>query len=377
MKIAIDISQIVYTGTGVANYTANLVKCLLTEDKENEYLLFGLSLRQFNLLKEFYQELKIGHNNISAKFFPIPQSLANIIWNDLHRVNIESLLGKIDIFHSSDWVQPPAQARKITTVHDLIVYKYPETSNHYIINTQKKRLHWVKKECDMIIANSYSTKSDLINILNIDGHKVEVCYPGIDDDFKNVDSSQVKRVKNKYGLHKNYILTLGTMEPRKNLNRIVASFQKFINYCRTSDRIELPELVLVGKIGWGKQITPTNSVRILGYIERKDLPALYCGATIFIYASLYEGFGLPVLEAMASGCPVISSDRGSLKEVINDNAIIVNPESVDDIAIKMHNLFMDQNLRSQLIKKSKVNAAKFSLSNQAKSILGLYEKLLS
>src|SRR3989338_2811391 len=129
MKIAIDISPIVYDGTGVARYTRELVNNLLTIDNENEYVLFGFSWGRRSILAEYYREIENLSNKVSPKFLPIPQSIANIFWNKWHLVNVETFIGEVDIFHSSDWIQPPIAAKKITTVHDLVVYKYPETSH--------------------------------------------------------------------------------------------------------------------------------------------------------------------------------------------------------------------------------------------------------
>src|SRR3989344_4635516 len=179
MKIAIDISQIAYEGTGVANYTAEMVKHLLKIDKKNDYLLLGMTLRQRKKLLDYFNTVKNLSDKVTLKLFPIPQTVGNILWNQLHKIKIENLTGKIDIFHSSDWIQPPSCAKKVTTVHDLVIYKYPETSHPQIIEVQKRRLDWVKRECDAVLADSKCTKNDLINILHFNPNKIEVIYAGV------------------------------------------------------------------------------------------------------------------------------------------------------------------------------------------------------
>ena len=167
MKIAIDISQIAYPGTGVANYTQNLVRNLLKYDPHNFYLLFAYSLRNNSVFSEFFRSLSTDRSQADLKTFILPQSLANVIWNRLHLIGLEKLIGKIDVYHSSDWIQIPSEAKKITTVHDLIVYRFPLTSHPSIIRTQKVRLYHVKNDCKDILVDSGSTKNDLIEILNI------------------------------------------------------------------------------------------------------------------------------------------------------------------------------------------------------------------
>ena len=375
MKIAIDISQIAYPGTGVANYTVNLVKNVLGKDHENEYILFGISLRQLDILDNYYNEVKRINDRVTRKFLPMPQTLGNFLWNKLHKIHIERFLGKIDIFHSSDWIQPPTFARKITTVHDMIVYRFPETSQSEIIDTQKKRLEWVRKECDVILTDSLASKKDIVDILRLIPEKISVVYPGIGEDFRRVNDEEILRIKQKYGLPDQYLLSVGTREPRKNLKRVIQSFDIFSRHPLVKAQRAPVILVLVGKSGWEEFEIKSDKVKILGFIPNNDLPALYSGANMFIYPSLYEGFGIPVIEAMACGCPVISSRRGSLKEIVNDSGLVVDPIDTDDIALKMVQLFIDNDLRADLIEKGFKNAALFSWVSAADRIINIYNKI--
>lgn len=181
MKIGIDVSQIVHQGTGVAHYTQNLVASLLKIDKKNQYVLFGGSLRQKRELDDYLKQFK-NKQNVTLKTFSLPPLFLELLWNRWHVFPLEKLIGQIDVFLSSDWLQPPAKAKKVTTIHDLIVFKYPESfqpkGGHNIVANQKRRLEWVKRECDLIICDSEATKKDAIKILGIEKERIRVIYPG-------------------------------------------------------------------------------------------------------------------------------------------------------------------------------------------------------
>ena len=366
MKIAIDISQIAYPGTGVANYTRDLVANLLLNDKKNNYILFAYSLRRLSIIADFAGTLSSINSNFSFKSFRLPQSLADFIWNGLHILTLEKLIGKVDIYHSSDWIQIPSSARKITTVHDLIVYRLPQTSHSSIIKTQKKRLVHVRNECDHILADSYSTKDDLTEILSISSQKISVVYPGISGEFKKAYPSSVASILKKFQIKKPYILAVGKNDPRKNLTRVVSAFKKSNLQC---------SLVIISTPGWAQNLKQENNIRILEDIKSSDLPSLYSGAEMLVFPSLYEGFGLPIVEAFACGCPVITSRSGSLKEVAKDAALFVNPYSISDISVKMVNLFNDKNLSKKLISRGLVNSERFSWEISVKKIIDIYNRL--
>lgn len=176
MRIGIDISQITFAGTGVANLTRKLVEHLLTIDKENEYVLFFSSLRR-KLDEDFVNRLTSSEVNVRK--YSLPPILLDFLWNRLRVVPIEWLIGDIDVFISSDWTQPPTKAKKITILYDLIVYKYPGETDKKIIQTQRRRLDWVKKEVDAVLCISKATKRDAMEILKIPERKLFVVYPGI------------------------------------------------------------------------------------------------------------------------------------------------------------------------------------------------------
>lgn len=174
MRIGIDISQIVHEGTGVATYVRRMVDTLLTLDRDNEYVLFGASLRRREIFKKFV------NNRAPLVVVPIPPTILDILWNVLHVIPIEWFIGKIDVFWSSDWTQPPLiDARAVTTIHDITTLKFPNEMDRRIVAVHKRRLAWVKKECTTIFCDSESTKNDVFDLLGIPEYKLHVIYPGL------------------------------------------------------------------------------------------------------------------------------------------------------------------------------------------------------
>lgn len=176
MKIGIDVSQMAYPNTGVANYLGSLVQNLVEIDTKNEYVLFFSSLRG-ELSEDIANKLK--DSRVTVKKFKLPPSLLDVLWNRLHILPIERFVGDVDIFITSDWTEPPVKkAKKATILYDLIVYKHPEETDKKIVKTQKRKLKWVQKESDIIFCISKATKKDAEQILNIPKEKLEVIYPG-------------------------------------------------------------------------------------------------------------------------------------------------------------------------------------------------------
>ena len=178
MKIGIDISQMAYGSTGVARYVENLVNHLVGLDQVNEFVLFYSSLR--NDIKDEILKIKDTNKNVEIKQFKFPPSVLDVLWNRLHVMPIESLIGDVDIFITSDWTEPPTKrAKKATILYDLIVYKFPDETDKKIIQTQKRKLAWVKKESDVILCISESTKKDAMEILGIEESRLSVIHAGV------------------------------------------------------------------------------------------------------------------------------------------------------------------------------------------------------
>lgn len=182
MRIGIDISQTAYAKTGVANFLSNLVSNLSKIDKKNEYILFFSSLRRkFPISNfQFLIKSKFPNSKFQIKNFRFPPSLLDLLWNKLHILPIEWLIGDVDVFITSDWTEPPTlKAKKATILYDAIVYKYPQETDRKIVEVQKRKLKWVKKESEIIFCISESTKKDAVEILGIENKRIKVIYPGI------------------------------------------------------------------------------------------------------------------------------------------------------------------------------------------------------
>ena len=316
MKIAIDISQIVY-GTGVSIYTKNLVENLLKIDQESDYTLFAGAFRRRGDILQMFPETRI---------FPIPPVLADLIWNKLHILTVEKLIGKVDVFHSSDWTETPSSAFKVTTIHDLgpILYPglFPRDLVRDVVKTHKRKLSWVKEETDRIIVPSESTKADLVQ-LGFDNAKIRVVPEAPSKIFKPASSASIAALKKKYKISGKYVLGVG-MNIRKNTENLIKAF----DLARAGQDLKL---VFVGPSKYSN-IRETRNIRIAGQVALKELPVFYSGSEALVYPSFYEGYGLPILEAFACGTPVVTSNVSSMPEVAGKAAVLVDPNDVDSIA---------------------------------------------
>ncbi|MBN1263302.1 MAG: glycosyltransferase family 4 protein [Candidatus Pacebacteria bacterium] len=368
MKIGIDISQIVH-GTGVSFYTRNLVRALAEIDKENDYLLIGTSRGRYQFLADFGTEINKINPLFLNRFFRWPVSLAEIWANRWRFGSLEKLVGPMDIFHSSDWLQPPCQAVKVTTIHDFGFWRYPQTAHRKIRSVMKRRLLLVKKEVDKIICVSRATAKDAVQLLKVPPEKIEVIFEAPGLKFRKVPISKVAKIKDKYEIKGDYFLAVATIEPRKNFGGILEAVAPILK------KKPNLSLVVVGRLGWdklmGRIMSQTDRVNLVGYIPTSDLVALYNGSLGLIYPSLYEGFGLPVLEAFACGCPVVTSNISSLPEIAGRSAVLVNPLKAEEIGAGIKQVLAK---REELIRRGFERVKKFSWKKTAEQTLALYEK---
>lgn len=362
MKIAIDISQTIY-GTGVSVYTKNLVSSLIKLYPEDDFILYGGSLRRRQELLSLAKKLK-G----SPKIFPFPPRMMDFVWNSLHILPIEKLVGDVDIIHTADWTEPPSQIPKITTVHDLIPFKFPETTTDTVRNAHKKRLAWVMRESAKIIAVSRSTKEDLVSVLKVPEEKIVVIPEGVEERYhpQSLDIQEI--IKKRYKVNEDYLFTLSTLEPRKNQARLIKAFQIV--------KKEYPNLQLIigGRTGWGEIPKEVEGVSMPGYIPDSDLPGLYSGCLAFVLPSIYEGFGLPPLQAMACGASVAVSNISSLPEVVDNAGVMFDPYDIDSIAAGIIKAIKN---RASLKEKSLAQAAKFTWEKAAEETYEVYQQVLS
>lgn len=336
IKVGMDISQLAHLG-GVATYTKNLTH-ELNKISDLEMVYFYSSLR-----KHYHGDLK------NVKKFRLPPSLFEMLFNKWRNVSIEKFVGSIDIFHSSDWTQPPAKAKKVTTYHDVVPLKYPQWSTPKIVEVHKRRLKLVEKEIDMVIAVSEATKKDLIEVSSIPEDKITVIYEGSSGDFKSQSEDKINKFKEKYHLPNKFVLAIGGIGERKNLTRIRQAAGEY-------------KIIVSGQdIPW---------------LDLEEMELLYNSASVLAYCSLYEGFGLPILDAFACGLPVVTSNISSMPEVGGDAVLYVDPLSIDDISKNLKKVMEDFDLREGLIKKGYKQLEKFSWEKAAKETAEVYRKLM-
>jgi glycosyltransferase involved in cell wall biosynthesis len=363
LKIGIDVTAGIYSGTGVASYYRSLVPELIKQGKDCEFVLLGYAMRR-------YSDLKLANK----KFF-LPPRLMEVLWNKLHIVPVETFTGDLDVFHAWDYLQPPVKkAKVVTTIHDLSTIKFPLYHHESTVEAQTSRLRWVRREADIVLADSLATKRDIVELLGVPEEKIKVVYLAAGEQYaklkvksEKLKVAEIERVREKYGIEGEYFISVGTLEPRKNLKRVIEAFSVIAQ--RTSRNAHL---VVVGRTGWGENLPQANNVKLLGLVPDEDLPGLYAGSAGLIYPSLYEGFGLPVLEAMTVGCPVLTSDRGSLEEVAGKAAVLVDPENIESIVWGIESLIKD---REKLIAKGLKRSLNFSWEKTAKETLSIYKSL--
>jgi glycosyltransferase involved in cell wall biosynthesis len=375
MHIAIDLRPLISPfKTGIGEYGSELLKAILTLDQKNNYYLFSNSFKDVKL-----DSLNSANQNAQIVSAHWPNKLFNGLVATTNHPEIDKIINKkfnikLDYFFSPNlnFTTISKNTRFALTVHDLSFKIYPQ-----FFSPKQRLWHTLvkpKTQCtraDVICTPSENTKRDLINIFNIDAQKISVIYPGIAQIFTDPTLATARDVvKKKYQLPDNFILFLGTSEPRKNLQGIIEAFEL------------LPEdlnihLIIVGSPGWKQHNIQhrlassklKNRIKILDYIPNEDKPALYSLAKLFVYPSFYEGFGFPVLEAMASGTPVVTSNRSSLPEITGLNAYLVNPHKINELALGMQTLLTDEDTRNSLIKNGLEIAQKFSWEKAAQEWL--------
>lgn len=359
MRIAIDLSQIIY-GTGVSHYRENLVKNLLQIDKENEYLLYGGGFRRLHELKEKVEDL--GNNSkTTVKTLMIPPRVADLIWNKFHLLPIEKLIGKFDLVHTSDWAEPPSLFPKVTTIHDIIPLKFPRITPKIVVETHKQRLKWVLKESSRIIVPSFQTKEDLLE-LGFDENKIRVIYEA--PNLVKSTKEKIDEVRNKYKIHNDYLIAIGT-NTRKNIERIINAFH-------LSKAGKNLKLIIVGEKR-GIKNEDQSGVRFVGHVGNSELEALLTGSKALVFPSIYEGLGVPILEAFNCEVPVITSEVGSMKEVSGGASVLVDPYDVNSIASGIE---VALNTPRALITKGLKRIKDFSWKKCAEETLGVYREVI-
>ena len=371
MRIGIDYTAAARQHAGIGRYTRELVGALLASPNPHQYTLFaatgGIERRTSNVKRQVS----------GVKFCTLPLSdewLARL-WHRLRLpIPVETITGPLDLFYSPDFVLPPTRrtTRTLLTVHDLSFLRYPDHFVPKLVRYLNAVVPRSVARADRVLADSEATRADLVTYLGTPPEKVEVLYSGVDQRFcPQPEQGEVERIRARYGLDERpYVLSVGTVQPRKNYVRLIRAF--------VSLKVEA-QLIIAGGRGWLYQDILAEAekhperVRMLGFVDDADLPALYHGASLFVFPSLYEGFGLPVLEAMACGVPVVCSDASSLPEVAGDAALPVDPLDTGGLAEAMARALEDAELRREMTAKGIARAARFTWEQAARQLLAAFD----
>lgn len=370
LRIGIDFTSAARERAGIGRYARELIRALSRLDHANRYLLFVPRDAHTDLLRFDWPP------NFAIIRAPLTERYLAALW---HRARvpfpIETFIGAVDVFYSPDFLLPPTFARrKLVTVHDLSYVRVPECFPAPLLRYLTRAVPPSLARADLILADAASTQRDLIDVYHIPSEKIRVLYSGVDARFHPDISADARARVRALTRGKPYILSVGTLQPRKNYARLLEAFAKLI------DNSQLPiancQLLIAGGRGWMydeifqtvARLNLRERVWFPEFVADDDLPALYAEATLFVYPSLYEGFGLPVAEALACGAPVVCSNASSLPEVAGDAALYFDPRDVDAMADAMARALSDESLRADLRARGFVQVKQFSWEKAAQEL---------
>lgn len=376
-----DYTAAVRQGAGIGRYTRELVRALAELDRSRDYVLLAATGGRRPPDESWPP-------NFQMRSVPLSDRALAILWHRLRLpLWVELVTGPVDIFHSPDFVLPPVRrARTMLTVHDLSFIRYPECTDAGLRAYLNQVVPRSVQRADLVLADSHSTKDDLVELLGVEPKKIEVVYPGVEERFCPIeDRALLEEVRKRYNLPPRFILGLGTLQPRKNFTRLIEAFADLRSFDVAQDRFAICDLhlVIAGGKGWlyekifaaVEQLGLEERVTFPGFVADEDLPALYNLADLFVFPSLYEGFGLPPLEAMACGTPVITSHASSLPEVVGEAGLMVEATDVEALAQAMQRVLEDNALREGMMARGWEQAKKFTWEAAASKLLNLYETL--
>jgi len=351
MKIGIDIRSTLKRTTGIGKYTLNLVNALAEVDNSNRYCLYSRKK-----ILDFKRRLcRLPGANFCHCVDYFKKGPSAVLPDD------------VDVFHTSSYdLERPKCARFILTIHDVIIKAYPHGHSKRTIEEIDEKLKKILAEVDIIAADSHNTKSDLMKFYGTPDSKIQVIYPGV-----NIPSHE-SRVTS----HGNYILFVGTLEPRKNVDGLIKAFDWLKKHYGIGYK-----LFIVGMKGWMfedifkayEQAEFKKDIIFKGYVPEEELKMLYQQASVFVYPSFYEGFGLPIIEAFGNGTPVVTSKTSSCGEIGADTALLIDPCNYKEIADAILRLIKDGKLKEALINKGLSRAREFTWARTAADFLKLFD----
>jgi glycosyltransferase involved in cell wall biosynthesis len=369
LRIAIDAHSV---GTGLGgneSYATNLIEALAEIDQENRYTLYVTRREAVERFGNRWPNFDVRATLPHTPLIRIPLILSA----ELRR-------HPVDVLHVQFTAPPFSPCPVVVSIHDLSFEHLPQTFKWRSRKQLRITVRRSAREASQVIALSEHARKDIIDTYRIPPEKVTAIPLAAAAHFRPTRNDEVlQRVRQTYGIEGEYILSVGAIQPRKNLSRLVAAYSRLR---RATPEGNLPKLVLAGKCAWLyeetlrtiKELQVSDSVILTGYVPERDLPGLYSGALCFVYPSYFEGFGLPPLEAMKCGVPVIVGNRTSLPEVVGDAGILVDPFDADTIARAMNKLISDSKLRAELAARGLARAKLFDWRETARQTLKVYQR---
>ena len=360
MIVGVDYTAAAWQGAGIGRYTRELLRATVGLDRSIQYKLFYAAggLPAASPYLDELRALAAANANVTVKPIPLAPRHLTILWQRLRLpLRVERLIGPVDLLHAPDFVLPPTRARTLLTIHDLTFLVRPECAEAGLRRYLATAVPRALRRADMVLVDSQATASDLARLLGVSGPRVRLVYPGVEARFRPLPVAEVEPLRAALGLPADFLLFVSTIEPRKNLVRLLEAFALLVGEGQAVDggrkadggrwtvdggqgaRDSL-QLVIAGRKGWLYEevfaavgrLGLAGRVRFLDFFDDAQLPALYNLARAFVYPSLYEGFGLPALEALACGVPVVTAAVASLPEMVGEAALLVDPLSVTSIA---------------------------------------------
>jgi glycosyltransferase involved in cell wall biosynthesis len=371
MKIGIITDSIDNGARGVGTYIRKLLFYLEEIDHENTYVL----IHHKKVSDKLYE--KYEHLIVPSIPLPFGTYVRKII-------QLPKVLEKsgFDIVHEPMQIGPfflKSNYKKVVTINDLGALKYPKIHSKMQYIRERFGIPIILQNVDVVIAISNETKANILTYFNIPEDKVKVIYDAVDENFRVIEDVNILSfTKSKYHLPDKFILNVATLEERKNIRVLIKAYYELIKYGNFEHK-----LVIVGKKGRGHEaifeevndLGINEMVYFIEYVSEDSLPVIYNLASLFVFPSLCEGFGLPPLEAMACGCPVIASNTSSIPEVVGNAGLMCDPNNIDDLTYAMYRVLTDDELRISMIEKGLERATMFSWAKCAKETLEVYEKI--
>ncbi|HYD60635.1 MAG TPA: glycosyltransferase family 1 protein [Noviherbaspirillum sp.] len=377
VRVGINAVPILSPLTGVGQYTYRLITELQQILPHKPWLFYGTSWDS-----EIRTAAAPGArelNNAIKRFMPHPHLITRFLKQT--RFSSGARTHRINLYHEPAFLAYRFKGPSVVTVHDLSWIRHPETHPAERVREMNRFMPKVIAHATHVVVDSDFVRREVISHYGVLPERVTTVLLGVSPDFRPCSPSETAPVLARFGLqHGHYQLAVGTLEPRKNLSTVIAAFEQLPDKVRS----RFP-LVIVGMNGWGMErfsqslqhMISRGEVRMLGYVAQAELPILYAGARLFVYPSLYEGFGLPPLEAMACGVPVIASNRASLPEVVGNAGILVEPKDDASIASHMLTLIEDSALHARLSEAGRARASAFTWRKFAHETIAVYKKIIA